>query len=159
MVSLGQRQANSAMDCSPRYTANLLPASSRMELHPPAGDADPWLHRDYLSPRPHRPVSIGSLETEPKVTSLAGQARLLQDCTPTPHVFPSLFTCRRTCIRAGHPGQAENTEMQGKGVAPTPTQVRFYEANDRTRAKLLARQLRFRTDEVHKNSSCVQVGI
>jgi len=62
-----------------------------MELHSPAGDADPWLHRDYLSPRPHRPVLTGSLETEPKDTSLAGQARLLQGRTPTPHVFPRLF--------------------------------------------------------------------
>ena len=77
---------------SPRYTANLLPAPSRMELHPPAGDADPWLHRDYLSPRPHRPVLTGSLETEPKVTrrcwpgtECAGRG------TPTPHVFPRLF--------------------------------------------------------------------
>ena len=73
---------------SPRNTANLLPTPSRMELYPPAGDADPWLHRDYLSPRPHRPVSTGSLETEPKVTSLAGQARLLREkwYAHTPHV-------------------------------------------------------------------------
>ena len=77
---------------SPRNTANLLSAPSRMELHPPAGDADPWLHRDYLSPRPHRPVSTGSLEIEPKVTRLACQARLLRERgTPTPHVFPRLF--------------------------------------------------------------------
>ena len=76
---------------SPRNTANLLPARSRMDLHPAAGDADPWLHRNYLSPRPHRPVSTGSLETELKVTRLAGQAQLLQDRTPTPHVFPRLF--------------------------------------------------------------------
>lgn len=76
---------------SPRNTANLLPTTSRMELHPPAGDADPWLHRDYLSPRPHRPVSTGSLETELKVTSLAGQAASGYGSTPTPHVFPRLF--------------------------------------------------------------------
>ena len=76
------------MDCSPRNTASILSSCSSLDLLPPAGDADPWLHRDYLSPRPHRPVSIGSLETEPKVTSLAGQARLLREkwYAHTPHV-------------------------------------------------------------------------
>jgi len=73
-----------------------------MDLHPPAGDADPWLHRNYLSPRPHRPVSTGSSKTELKVTRLAaGQARLLQDCTPTPHVFPRLFEVQELASAAG----------------------------------------------------------
>jgi hypothetical protein len=78
---------------SPRNTANLLPSSSRMELHPPAGDDDPWLHRDYLSPRPHRPVLTGSLEAEPKVTRLvlARHGCFVRGGTPTPHVFPRLF--------------------------------------------------------------------
>ena len=79
------------MAFSPRNTASVFSACSSLDLLPPAGDADPGLHWNPLIPRPHRPVSTGSLETEPKVTSLAGQARLLQDCTPTPHVFPRLF--------------------------------------------------------------------
>ena len=74
MALLGRRRGNSAMADSPRNTANLLPTTSRMELHPPAGDADPWLHRDYLSPRPHRPVSTGSLETEQVPGYLASSA-------------------------------------------------------------------------------------
>ena len=79
------------MDCSPRYTANLLSTTSRMELHPPAGDADPWLHRSGLTPRPHRPVSTGSPETEPSLARLARHGCFRIGCTPTPHVFPRLF--------------------------------------------------------------------
>jgi hypothetical protein len=62
-----------------------------MELHPPAGDADPWLHRSCLSPRPHRPVSTGSPETEPSQHQIPGQAASEHGGTPTPHVFPRLF--------------------------------------------------------------------
>ncbi|MEL0215113.1 MAG: hypothetical protein VW948_04980 [Burkholderiaceae bacterium] len=90
MALLGRRRGNSAMVDSPRNTANLLPSSSRMELHPAAGDADPWLHRDYLSPRPHRPVSTGSPETEQVPGYLASSASG-HGGTPTPHVFPRLF--------------------------------------------------------------------
>jgi hypothetical protein len=67
MALLGQRRGSSAMVISPRNTASVFSTCSSLDLLPPAGDADPWLHRDYLSPRPHRPVSTGSLETEPKV--------------------------------------------------------------------------------------------
>jgi hypothetical protein len=75
------------MDCSPRNTASIFPTCSSLDLLPPAGDADPWLHRDYLSPRPHRPVSNGSSETEPPVTSLAGQARIAASDAPHPTSF------------------------------------------------------------------------
>ena len=152
MASLGQRQDNSAMDCSPRNTANLLPSSSRMELHPPAGDADPWLHRNYLSPRPHRPVLIGSTETELKAPAGAGQAQLLQHrCTPTPHVFPSLFTGIK--LPAAELGSGGWQKLR-KRCAPRPRGKGF------TRQMIelevpSTRQLWFRTDEVHKNSSCV----
>ena len=133
MALLGRRRGSSAMDCSPRYTANLLPSSSRMELHPPAGDADPWLHRNYLSPRPHRPVSTGSSKTEPKVTSPAGQARLLQDCTPTPHVFPRLFEVQELTISSWDLAAGRKYGNAGKRGRPHAHAVWFYEANDRTR--------------------------
>ncbi len=93
-----------------------------MELHPPAGDAGQRLHRDYLSPRPHRPVLIGSLETEPSQHQVT-LARQLQDrwYAHTP-VFPRLFEVQELTQAAGIWRLAENTEMQGKEVAPTPTQ-------------------------------------
>tara|TARA_Y100001937_G_scaffold12939_1_gene16816 strand:+ start:5959 stop:6201 length:243 start_codon:yes stop_codon:yes gene_type:complete len=78
------------MVVSPRNTANLLPTRSRMGLHPPAGDADQRLHRDYLSPRPHRPVLTGSLETEPYQPGYLASSASGSSC-PTPHVFPRLF--------------------------------------------------------------------
>jgi len=62
------------MDCSPRNTASILSSCSSLDLLPPAGDADPWLHRDYLSPRPHRAVSTSCLETEEIPGYLASSA-------------------------------------------------------------------------------------
>ena len=47
--------ALSAMADSPRHTTNLLPTSSRMDLHPAAGSSDPWLHGIGLVPTPTPP--------------------------------------------------------------------------------------------------------
>ena len=90
-----------------------------MELHPPAGDADPWLHRDYLSPRPHRPVSTGSLETEPS-QQLGALASQLQDTVVRPHPTSFLVYLRYKDLHQ-QLGPGSWPEVAGK-VAPTPTQ-------------------------------------
>ena len=70
MASLGRRRGSSAMVDSPRNTASVFSACSSLDLLPPAGDADPWLHRSWsLSPRPHRSVCRGSLQPERRYRS------------------------------------------------------------------------------------------
>ena len=153
MALLGRRRGSSAMVDSPRNTANLLPTTSRMELHPPAGDADPWLHRDYLSPRPHRPVSTGSLETEPS-QQLGALASQLQDTVVRPHPTSFLVYLRYKDL---HQDLAAGQKLQEK-LPPRPRSKGFTRQMIEAEATS-ARQLRFRTDKAHKNSSCIQVGI
>jgi hypothetical protein len=47
--------ALSAMAYSPRHTTNLLPTSSRMDLHPAAGSSSPRLHGSAVVPTPTPP--------------------------------------------------------------------------------------------------------
>ena len=100
MALLGRKRGSSAMAFSPRNTASVFPTRSSLDLLPPAGDADPWLHGSCLSPRPHRPVSTGSLETEPSLARLASSSSG-HGGTPTPHVFPRLFEVQELASGAG----------------------------------------------------------
>ena len=159
MASLGRRRGSSAMVDSPRNTASVFSACSSLDLLPPAGDADPWLHRSWsLSPRPHRSVLTGSLETEPKVPVwLARHGCFGIGCTPTPHVFPRLFEVQELASAAGTwcwqqiRKCRERLPPRPRGKGFTRQMIELEEPS--------ARQLEFRTDEVHKNYSCIQVGI
>ena len=159
MASLGRRRGSSAMVDSPRNTASVFSACSSLDLLPPAGDADPWLHRDYLSPRPHRSVLTGSLETEPKVPVWLARHGCFRISGVRPHPTSSLVYLRyKSLASAAGTGCWQQIRKCRERLPPRPRGKGF------TRQMIeleepSARQLEFRTDEVHKNYSCIQVGI